>query len=198
MVDRVNVIGNGKSAMMFDQDNPGLNIVCNLPPIQMKKVYASVMVDFKMMRAIAEGSVQVPFMWVLGARPKLFTEQQSGFFIQYAKQIREFHLDLPKYVANYTDFNCGHMATHYGLKKFAPEEMHLYGFNSMFDFDLTSSTDMFLESDRGAVNNTRLTNNWRNIWPQLFSEFPDTLFHLYHKHKNIKFNLPDNVVIITK
>jgi hypothetical protein len=72
----------------------------------------------------------------------------------------------------------------------------MFGFNSIFDFDMTSATDFYLESDRGDINNNRLANNWRGIWPQLFKEFPDTEFRLHHKHANVKMECPPNVSII--
>lgn len=198
MPDIVHIIGNGKSGGMFQNSSPGVRITCNIPPVPVEDAFATCMVDFKMMKAIHEGSVQVPAQnWVLGARPKVYMENNGGFHMRYAKHIRGFYTTLPDYVDNYTDFNCGHMATHYGVTKFAPKECHMYGFNSIFDFDMSSCTDMYLESDRSRSNNNRLANNWRGIWPKLFEEFPDTTFHLYHKHNQIKFDLPTNVKIIT-
>lgn len=198
MVDIVHVIGNGRSAGYFDEKSKGLRITCNLPPYAINNVFTTCMVDFKMMRAIHEGSVTVPGNWVLGARPKIYMEKNPGFHMKHASQIRGFYTTLPKYALNYTNFNCGHMATHYAATKFEPKQIHMYGFNSMFDFDLSSSTDMYMESDRSDVNNNRLTNNWRGIWPSLFNEFSNTEFVLYHKHDNIKFNLPENVRINKK
>jgi hypothetical protein len=75
------------------------------------------------------------------------------------------------------------------------EEVHIYGFDSIFDLDLTSFTDLILESDRGTLNTHRLANNWRPLWPALFKEFPTTTFHLYHIHDNIKIPTTDNVKI---
>ena len=57
-------------------------------------------------------------------------------------------------------------------------------------------TDFYLESDRGAHNNTRLTNNWRNIWVKMFEEFSDIQIVLHmDKHDNLKFNKGKNVDI---
>lgn len=196
MVDVAHVIGNGKSAGYFDHNAKGVRITCNLPPMAVHNVFATIMVDFKMMRAIQEGSVQVPGNWVLGQRPKMHMEQHSSFYIRHSKQIREFYTTLPEYVRNYTDFNCGHMATHYTCSKFTPKECHMYGFNSIFDFDVSSSTDLYMESDRSNLNNNRLVNNWRGVWPNIFKEFSDTEFKIYHKHDQIKFKLPENVKII--
>ena len=198
MADVVHLIGNGRSASYFDHNSKGTRVTCNLPPYAIQNVYATCLVDFKMMRAIHEGSVQVPGEWILGKRPKIYMEQNPSFHMKYAKQIRGFYLNLPGYVANYTDFNCGHMATHFSATRFEPKELHMYGFNSVFDFDVSSCTDMYMESDRSAQNNNRLVNNWRGIWPKMFAEFPNTEFVLYHKHDNIKAVIPENVRIVVK
>lgn len=191
------VIGNGDNAVMY-KPAKGLKVTCNLPPFEIANVYTTCMVDFKMMKAIAEGSVVVPGEWVLGARPKKWCEMRPDFHMRYANQIKGFYLELPKYAGNYTNFNCGHMAVHYTAKKLNCDEIHMYGFDSIFDMNLRSSSDLFLNSDREVNNNVRLTGNWRPIWTEIFKEFPEKKFILYHKHKDIKTIVPDNVEIRTK
>lgn len=192
------IIGNGRSSSMFDHDSKGYRITCNLPPFEIKNVYTTCIVDFKMMNAITKGEIQVPGYWVLGYRPKIWCDQHPAFYMKHSKQIRQFYTKLPKYVANYTDFNCGHMATHYTASKLKPKTIHMYGFNSMFDFDLYSCTDFYLHSNRDTGITQRLTTRWRGIWPNLFAEFPDINFKLYNKHDNVKFEIPENVTIVTK
>lgn len=196
------MIGNGKSAGLYEKNKKigGLKYTCNLPPFEIQGVRATFMVDFKMMKAIASGSVIVPGTWILGARPKKWCEMQPGFYMKYAKQIAGFYLELPPYVKNYTDFNCGHMGTHYIAKKHSPEQIHMYGFDSMFGPELFSSTDLYLMSDRSEQNNYRLKNNWRPIWSNLFKEFPKTEFVLHHFHNSIQIpEVPENVTIqVTK
>lgn len=53
---RVNVLGNGDWADIFQRGTEGKLLVCNMPPMQLTKqeVYASCMVDFKMMAALQE------------------------------------------------------------------------------------------------------------------------------------------------
>ena len=67
------IIGNGDNASLY-KPSVGLKITCNLPPFAVENVYTTCMVDFKMMKAIEEGSVIVPGEWVLGARPKKYME----------------------------------------------------------------------------------------------------------------------------
>jgi hypothetical protein len=199
MVNTVHVIGNGKTASYFDNENAkGVRLTCNLPPFSIDNVYATGVVDFKMCRAITAGEISIPGMWVCGMRPKIYAGENPGWHMKYAAQIREFYTTLPDYVNGYTAFNCGHMVTHYGLTKFAPKELHMYGFDSMFDMDMTSCTDFYLPSDRSNDNNARLARNWRGIWPKIFEEFPNTGFTIHGKHDKIKFQLPDNVRTVIK
>ena len=73
----------------------------------------------------------------------------------------------------------------------------MYGFDSIFDFNLVSTTDLVLNSPRDASNTHRLAENWRPIWEGLFREFPDTQFVVYHNHGHSKINLPQNVDVRT-
>lgn len=189
------IIGNGRSASLY-KPSKGLKITCNLPPFEIANVYTTCMVDFKMMKAIDEGSVQVPGDWVLGFRPKKWMEIKPNFYMKHASQIKEFYTHLPKYVKDYTSFNCGHMATHYTAARLECDEIHMYGFDSIFSFDITSSSDLFLVSDREVNNTQRLTSLWRPIWEGLFSEFSNKQFVLYYnKDKEPLTKVPSNVEI---
>jgi hypothetical protein len=192
----VQIIGNGPQASLYQKEpRNGLKMTCNLPPFEVPDVYATAIVDFKMMNAITKGEIDVPGEWVVGFRPKLWMQKHPKFYMERSHQIKEFYLNLPKYAANYTDFNCGHMCTHFSCNKFKPDEVNLYGFDSLFDMDLRSCTDFYLESPRDPGSNVRLNGNWRPIWQGIFKEFKDTKFVLHHNHDNIKFKVPDNVFI---
>jgi len=194
----VQLVGNGDNAsLFFKEPRPGMKLTCNLPPFNVAGTYASVIVDFKMMKAMQEGSILVPGEWILGMRPKIHMEKNPTFYMKHSHQIKEFYTVLPEYVANYTDFNCGHMATHYAANKVKADEIHLYGFDSIFDFNLRSCSDFYLGSDRGNQNNNRLANNWRPVWENMFKEFPNTKFFLHHMHDAIKINIGNNVEIVT-
>lgn len=193
------IIGNGDNAVLFNNRCKGLRIVCNLPPFEVTNVFASVIVDFKMMMALTEGSVNLDmYDWVLGNRPRIWMDSRQSFYLKHAHRIREFYLTVPKYAGNATNFNCGHMATHYAANRKQAKEIHMYGFDSIFDHNMRSYTDTVLSSDRSGQNNYRLLNNWRPIWNGIFDEFSDTQFVLYHKHANAKINLPENVEVRDK
>jgi len=195
----IHIVGNGKSAALYNYaQRDGTTYTCNLPPFSIPQAKATFMVDFKMMKAIHEGSVQVPGDWVVGSRPKKYTEMNPNFYLKYAPQIKEFYLDIPKYAGNYTNFNCGHMATYYCAAKLGAQDIHMYGFDSIFGPELQSCTDFYLQSDRSVGNSVRLAGNWRPIWEQMFHQFKDTTFHLHYFKKNAHalINFPDNVNVV--
>ena len=205
---RVNVLGNGDNAGIFERGTSGRLLVCNMPPFEIprKEVYATCMVDFKMMKALQEGHIKLDmYDWILGTRPKIWMEKQGTFYLKYSHLIKGFYPHVPEYAIGNgdprmaaTNFNCGHMAVHYACTKMRATEVHIYGFDSIFDMNLESFTDLLLESDRSTQNTVRLAGNWRPIWTHMFNEFPNVEFNLYHCHKNIKIQVGDNVKIHTK
>lgn len=196
MTDTIHIIGNGPSAANYVQGVEGPKLSCNIPPFDIDGLFATCMVDFKMMNAINNDGIMPPVPWVLGYRPKVYMQKNPSFHMKTARYTREFFTTLPEYATGYTEFNCGHMATAYGLFKFEPKTVHMYGFDSMFNFDLSSATDFYLESDRSEQNNARLTNNWRSIWEKLFAHHPDVTFVLHMDgHDNLKFQKGKNVEI---
>ena len=193
----VHVLGNGDSAHIFNkiQRQPRDKlIVCNMPPFAVPDVFGCAIVDFKMMRALAEGVVNLnAYEWILGNRPKKFMEKNSSFYLKHAPHIKEFYTHVPDYAGSATNFNCGLMATHYSCSVLKPDEIHMYGFDSIFDYSMRSSTDIFMESNRGRMNNHRLIELWRPIWQGVFIEHPNIKFVLHHRHDNNKVAFPDNV-----
>ena len=195
MTKVVHVVGNGDWVDLYNrEERKGLKLACNLPPFHIGKGhYETCMVDFKFMAALREGSVYVHGDWVLGYRPKIWMDRHPEFYMKTASHVKEFYTELPKYAPNYTDFNCGHMAVHYACNKLKADVVHMYGFDSIFDFNLRSKSDFILNSDRENMNNNRLASNWRPIWTGLWHEFKNTEFILHHFHCDFKVKHPDNV-----
>jgi len=193
------ILGNGDKANYFlEEKRQGLLLLCNMPPFEVdpKSVYATCMVDFKMMMALTRGEIALDaFWWVLGVRPRIWMYEQSGFYLKYANRVKEFYTHVPEYAGNPTNFNCGHMAVHYAANKLKADEVHLYGFDSILDFNMRSVTDLILSSDRSTNNNYRLLNNWRPIWRDIFREFDKTKFVLHHNHDNLKIPKLDNIEV---
>jgi hypothetical protein len=193
----VHIIGNGDTSPLYQSNanSKGIKLTCNLPPFAIPDAYATTMVDFKMMHAMATGGVNVPGDWILGWRPKQFLEANPNFRVKWMNQVKEFYTVLPDYVPGYTDFNCGHLATHYAANKLQATTVHMYGFDSIFENNMRSYTDLVLVSDRGDTNNYRLINNWRPVWQNMFNEFPETEFILHYGTDKIPFKTGDNVSV---
>ena len=193
----VHIIGNGDCATFY-RPAPGIKLTCNLPAFDIADVYGTVMVDFKMMKALSEGTVKLDaYDWILGFRPKKWMEMKPDFYMKYAKNIKEFWTEKPPYVPTHTEFSCGHMAVHYAAKKLKATDIHMYGFDSLFDMNLRSITDLYLFSDRSPLNTVRINNGWRPIWEKMFEEFSHVNFTLYHKHDQIKIKKGPNVTVDT-
>lgn len=199
------IVGNGDNAELFLREKRvGFKLACNQTPFPINDKYATVMVDFKMMNAIMKGQVEAPAgQWVLGYRPKKWMSDHPEWYMKVAHQIRDFHTDMPRYAMlgtndvgqGYTNMSCGHVAVHYACRKLKCEEIHMYGFDSIFDFNLRSFTDLVLPSDRENTNNNRLTSNWRPIWTYMFNEFKDVKFICHHNHDKFKIKVGDNVSV---
>lgn len=195
MARTVHVIGNGDWVHLYTRkERKGLNLTCNLAPFPYpNNHYATCIVDFKFMAAMTRGEVTVPGDWILGFRPKIWMDKNPNFYMQKANQVKEFYTELPKYAGNYTNFSCGHMAVYYAAQKLKAERIHMYGFDSIFDFNLRSVSDFILNSDRDKMNTNRLASNWRPIWTEMFKEFNNTEFVLHHVHNEFKLPVSDNV-----
>ena len=198
---RVNILGNGPGSRIFTRGTEGLLLVCNMPPIKLpaEEVFASCMVDFKMMKALHEGQVDLgQYDWVLGTRPRKWMEQTPAFYLKYSQNIKGFHVFVPPYAQlpghtlsdAATNYSCGHMATDYACRIMKADEVHMYGFDAMFDMNLDSYTDECLKSDRSPLNVHRMSSNWRPICGSFFKEFKNTQFVIHHTHSDIKLKLP--------
>ena len=203
---RVNVLGNGDHWPLYKRGTRGELLVCNMPPMPLTapEVFASCKVDFKMMTALEKGDVTLDqYDWVLGSRPRRWMEANPSFYLKYSPNIKGFHTHVPPYAQlpghklseAATNYSCGHMAVDYACRSMRATEVHLYGFDAMFDMNLNSYTDNFVESDRRALNVHRMASNWRPIWSKFFSEFSGINFVIHHGHSDIKFSLPKNVTI---
>ena len=192
----VHVIGNGDSSLLYEAEpRKGLKLGCNRIGFPVPDKFASCIVDYKFMQAMTNKEIDLPGQWILGFRPKHWMEMHPEYYMRVSHQVKEFYTELPKYAANYTDFNCGHMATHYAANKLKADVIHMYGFDSIFDFNLKSGSDFSLNSDRGGANNLRLADNWRPIWQHMFREFSDTKFVLHYPHDKLKINIDNNVEV---
>ena len=65
MPKAVHIIGNGDSAAFYQQEpRKGLKLCCNVPPFEIYDMYATCIVDYKMMQTIDSGQALPPGEWI--------------------------------------------------------------------------------------------------------------------------------------
>jgi len=157
-----------------------------------------------MMVALDEGKVELgQYDWVLGTRPRKWMEKNPTFYLKYSQNNRGFNTYVLPYAKMpghklsdaATNYSCGHMAVDYACRIMKAKEVHMYGFDAMFDMNLDSHTDTFLDSNRSALNIHRMASNWRPIWSSFFREFSTVKFVIHHVHPDIKLAISENVSI---
>ena len=195
----VHILGNGdQHALYLREKRNGLHLTCNVAPFSVPNHYATCIVDFKFMNAMMKNEVSVAGDWILGYRPKLWMDKHPGYYMKVAKQVKEFYTSLPKYALRpgdgpgqgYTNWSCGHMAVHYAANKLKADEINIYGFDSIFDFNMRSTSDFILDSSRDPQATNRMANNWRPAFQGIFHEFKNTQFILHHTHDKYKIGQP--------
>ena len=128
MTKRINVLGNGNHAGLFERGTEGTLLICNMPPMELppSEVYATCMVDYKMMQALQRGQFALDsYDWILGTRPRHYMEMQGSFYMRYAQNIKGFYPHVPAYAGNATNFSCGHFAVHYACNVMKATEVHI-------------------------------------------------------------------------
>ena len=81
----VHIVGNGDHCHLYRvRERKGLKLTCNVAPFYVEGVYSTMIVDFKMMKAITDGSVTLPGNWIVGMRPKIWLEKNPGFYMKVA------------------------------------------------------------------------------------------------------------------
>ena len=61
-MSNIKILGNGDRADLFNKvkrEPKEKLLICNMPPFEVTDVYASVLVDFKMMKALTEGQLNL-------------------------------------------------------------------------------------------------------------------------------------------
>lgn len=133
---RWNVLGNGDNAFQYERGTPGKLLICNMPPFEIpnNEVFATCMVDYKMMVALANKHIKLDmYDWILGTRPRHWMEMQPQFYLKYAQKIKAMHTHIPSYAKLQgqneaqaaTNYSCGHMAVDYACRVQKATEVHI-------------------------------------------------------------------------
>ena len=200
----VHVIGNGPSSFLYNEDvRKGLKLSCNSAPFHVEGLWASCVVDMKYTNNIKAGLVTPQAdQWILGHRPKKLLENPKYVHFRHrvSNFIKEYYLDLPEYAgkgeAGYKNLSCGHFAVHYACNRLSADVVHMYGFDSLFEYTANSCTDMNMQETRNPVVDKEIVPVWRRLWNDMFNDFSETKFNLHYKNNKLKIDNRENLNII--
>jgi hypothetical protein len=151
------VLGNGPSKEYFDRCGDYV-IGCNIPGDNFS-VDATVICDEEI-------------IWVLKNNPELITCPVIISTKAYEK-MKELRIDNHFDIHHVFDVKDWHNSAHYAaefLLEFGCDELNVWGCDSIFNDDITSSTDVYVKKD---LNTQMFVKHWRKVWNDLFQRYPN-------------------------
>jgi len=150
------ILGNGPSKSYFDRKGDFV-IGCNIPGKEFS-VDATVICDEEI-------------VWVLKNNPSLVTCPIiiSNKALEKMKELRILQQFEIHHVFKTKDwYNSAHYAAEF-LLEFGCDGLNIWGCDSIFNEDVTSTTDVYVKksSDNGFIK------HWRRVWEDIFNRYPN-------------------------
>ena len=170
---RIHIVGNGNSWTDFkkiDQDD----YVIGTNATKCKEANVTLLSDIHICEKIKEGKVQVNVPVVVNKHVETWINSNPGYLEIYDIQVR-FKDITP------LEYSSGHYAAIWGIIKFEPEEIHIWGCDSLFEPHTRSYTDEIVVHP--SKHNTKLMKScaerWRRAWNKIEKEYGPTKF-IFH------------------
>jgi hypothetical protein len=151
------VLGNGPSKEYFDRVGDYV-VGCNIPGDDFS-VDATVICDEEI-------------VWVLKNDPSLIHCPVIVSNKAYEK-MKEFRIDGHFDIHHVFVVKDWHNSAHYAaefLLEFGCNELNVWGCDSIFKDDLSSTTDVYVKKE---PDTQRFVNNWRQVWNDIFQRYPN-------------------------
>lgn len=151
------VLGNGPSKEYFDRKGDYV-VGCNIPGDEFS-VDATVICDEEI-------------VWVLKNDPTLIKCPVIVSTKAYEK-MKELRIDGHFDIHHVFDVKDWHNAAHYAaefLLEFGCDELNVWGCDSIFRDDLSSTTDVYVKKEPDVH---RFVKNWRRVWNDIFQRYPN-------------------------
>ena len=151
------VLGNGPSKEYFDRKGDFV-VGCNIPGDEYS-VDATVICDEEI-------------VWVLKNNPSLITCPVIVSNKAYEK-MKELRIDDHFYIHHVFTVKDWHNSAHYAaeyLLDYGCDELNIWGCDSIFKNDLSSTTDAWVKKD---PDSDRFTKHWRRVWDEIFTSHPN-------------------------
>lgn len=157
------ILGNGPSKVAFDRRGDFV-LGCNIPGDDFS-VDATVICDEEI-------------IWVLKNDPTLVSCPIiiSTKAYEKMKELRIDSLFTIHHVFRPKDWhNTAHYAAEF-LAEFGCDEIRIWGCDSIFQDDISSSTDRYVVKD--DTKGDRFTRHWRRVWNDIFDSYPAIEFNV--------------------
>lgn len=151
------VLGNGPSKEYFDRKGDYV-VGCNIPGDEFS-VDATVICDEEI-------------VWVLKNDPSLIKCPVivSNKAYEKMKELRiDGHFDIHHVFAVKDWHNSAHYAAEF-LLEFGCDELNVWGCDSIFKDDISSTTDVYVKKD---PETERFVKHWRKVWHDIFQRYPN-------------------------
>lgn len=172
-VKKVHILGNGLSINKFPLDTDGVRIGTNFSDAKLKPVWTFIN-DRVPLDKVLSKEVVLEYPIIISTRA---SEKSDLFTKDYDKTIIKFIIDFIKYPELHPTLglNSAQMATYVAIKQFQPNEVHLWGCDSLWKDDISSSTDLIIPK----APNKGINELWVSQWGKLISEYPKISFYLH-------------------
>lgn len=151
------VLGNGPSKEYFDRKGDYV-VGCNIPGDEFS-VDATVICDEEI-------------VWVLKNDPSLIECPVIVSTKAYEK-MKELRIDGHFDIHHVFDVKDWHNSAHYAaefLLEFGCDELNVWGCDSIFKDDISSTTDVFVKK---TPDTERFVKHWRKVWNSIFERYPN-------------------------
>jgi hypothetical protein len=174
---KLHVIGNGPSYKSFDESE-GIRVGCNFAHKDLGLTWTMI-ADVKPVKKLYEG-IELPCPAVLSERAHAFV---AGKTLKLDEKRLTIHKVVPflriKQVHPKWGMNSAQHAVWYGIGEFQPTEVHLWGCDSLWTTDITSTTDAIVHKDIVFMNNQHIYRTWRDLWSYIFKFHSNVNFYVH-------------------
>lgn len=186
---KVHILGNGPSIGMFD-NSEGVRVCCNHGVPELDPDWTMI-ADIKAIKPLYAGR-QLPC-------PAIITKRVKEFIDSKVCKIGEDRIKIKKVV----DFihweecdpkwgmNSAQHAVYHSILEHNPDEIHIWGCDSLWSSSIESSTDLIVPKNLEFMNKFHIYLAWRRYWNEIFRKYPNTQF-IVHGPKKPDLDEADN------